>query len=215
MKIQSYTYPKSSFLSIEKDTQFIIDKMLSNERLKRLLYYTTPDALSRPNLTEDETYNLLKEHKVRLEDNSVVTIPALIKFVPKVYVDEAQVSYIIVTFERFLPGINNPEFRDFKIRFDIICHYDLWQLNDMQLRPYKIAAEIDSMFNEARLSGIGTLQFSSAETVDVHQRAFSGISLLYTATHGNDDQQWHDHKYHRPAADADLEENYLNTLIQE
>ena len=30
-------------------------------------------------------------------------------------------------------------------------------LDDFQLRPYKIAAELDAMFNESRLTGIGTL----------------------------------------------------------
>jgi len=31
----------------------IVSKMLKDERLKRLLYYNSKDALDRPNLTED------------------------------------------------------------------------------------------------------------------------------------------------------------------
>jgi hypothetical protein len=38
---------------MEKDTNLIINKMLSNERLKRLLYYTDKHALNRANLNED------------------------------------------------------------------------------------------------------------------------------------------------------------------
>ena len=45
MKIEGYQIPKSSFLSTEKDMGLIMDKMFKNERLKRLLYYTTKDAL--------------------------------------------------------------------------------------------------------------------------------------------------------------------------
>jgi hypothetical protein len=35
-------------------------------------------------------------------------------------------------------------------------------LEDFALRPYKIAAEIDSMFNNTHLTGIGELQFIGA-----------------------------------------------------
>jgi len=53
MRIDSAKLPKSSFLSMEKDTNLIINKMFKNERLKRLLYYTDRNALNRPNITED------------------------------------------------------------------------------------------------------------------------------------------------------------------
>jgi hypothetical protein len=53
MKIDGLNIPKSSFLSMEKDTGIIIDKMFKNERLKRLLYYNSRDALRKPNITED------------------------------------------------------------------------------------------------------------------------------------------------------------------
>jgi hypothetical protein len=53
MKIDGVKIPKSSFLSMEKDTNLIINKMLNNERLKRLLYYTDRHALNRANLNED------------------------------------------------------------------------------------------------------------------------------------------------------------------
>jgi hypothetical protein len=53
MKIETYQFPKSSFLSIEKDLSIITNMMLKNERLKRLLYYTTPDALDKNNITSE------------------------------------------------------------------------------------------------------------------------------------------------------------------
>jgi len=45
MKIENYHPPKSSFLSINKDMQLLIDKILSNDRLCKLLHYTSRDAL--------------------------------------------------------------------------------------------------------------------------------------------------------------------------
>jgi hypothetical protein len=58
MRIESYTYPKSSFLSAEKDMSIIVNMIMKNDRLKKMLYYTTRDCMSRPNLTADETLNL-------------------------------------------------------------------------------------------------------------------------------------------------------------
>ena len=45
MRIDGYHIPKSSFLSVEKDTGIIVNEILKNNRLKKLLYYTTSDAM--------------------------------------------------------------------------------------------------------------------------------------------------------------------------
>jgi hypothetical protein len=58
MRIENYEFPKSSFLSVEKDLNIIIDKIMKNDRLKKLLYYPTKDCLSRPNLTQEETLEM-------------------------------------------------------------------------------------------------------------------------------------------------------------
>ena len=173
MKIDGLKLPNSSFLSMEKDMNLIVNKMFKNERLKRLLYYTDKNALNRPNLTEDQALELINNN---------------IKIVPKMYVDGSVLNYIIINFKNFTPS-ENPEFRDNIIEFDIICHFDQWQLQDFALRPYKIAAEIDSMFNNTHLTGIGTLQFVGA-TQTVLTDEFAGVCLLYEATHGGEDKKF-------------------------
>ena len=173
MRIDNAKMPKSSFLSMEKDTSLIINKMLDNPRLKRLLYYTSKDALNRPNLNEDQSLDLINKN---------------IKIVPKLYVDGSVLNYIVINFKNFTPS-ENPEFRDNIIEFDIVCHFDQWQLQDFALRPYKIAAEIDSMFNNTHLTGIGLLQFVGA-TQTVLTDEFAGVCLLYEATHGGEDKKF-------------------------
>ena len=173
MKIDGLKIPKSSFLSMEKDTNLIINKMFKNERLKRLLYYTDKNALNRPNLSEDQSLELINNN---------------IKIVPKLYVDSSVLNYIIISFDKFAPS-KNPEFRDNVIEFDIVCHFDQWQLQDFALRPYKIAAEIDSMFNNTHLTGIGTLQFIGATQI-VLTDEFAGVCLMYEATHGGEDKKF-------------------------
>ena len=165
--------PKSSFLSTEKDMNLIVSAMIKNERLKRLLHYTSADALNRKNLTEDETLELFGKN---------------IKIVPKLIVDKSVLNYVIISFDNFAPS-GNPEFRDNIIEFDIICHFDQWNLKDFALRPYKIAAEIDSMFNGKHLTGIGELNFLGANQIILTDE-FAGLCLMYEAVHGEEDKKF-------------------------
>ena len=173
MKIENYQFPKSSFLSVDKDMSIITDYLMKNDRLKKLLHYTTKDCLDRPRLTDDETLGLFGKN---------------IKIVPKLYVDNSVLNYIIVSFDNFTTNRTNPEFRDNIIEFDIICHFDQWQLKDFQLRPYKIAAEIDSMLDGQRLTGIGKLEFLGANQMILTDE-YAGLCLMYSAIHGEEDKK--------------------------
>lgn len=172
MRIDGFKQPKSSFLSVEKDTSIIINSMLKNERLKRLLHYTTQDALDKPNITQKETLGLIGKN---------------IKMIPKLILDKTVLNYVIVSFKNF--GLSsNPQFRTNVVEFDIICHFDQWQLNDFALRPYKIAAEIDTMFCNQKLTGIGTLQFLGSKIIGINNE-YCGLCIFYEAVHGEEDKK--------------------------
>lgn len=174
MKIETYKYPHSSFLSSEKDMGIITDMIMKNNNLKKLLYYTSKDCLKRSNLTEDQTLELFGKN---------------IKIVPKLYVDTSVLNYITISFDNFVLNLQNPEFRNSMVEFDIICHDDQWQLEDFKLRPYRIAAELDIMFNDKHLSGIGTLQFLGASQIILSDE-YSGLCLSYAAIHGEEDKKF-------------------------
>jgi hypothetical protein len=53
MIINKDPMPKSAFLSVEKDMHLISNMLLRNPRLKKMLYYTTPDCLNKPAVSED------------------------------------------------------------------------------------------------------------------------------------------------------------------
>ena len=173
MRREVYTYPKSAFLSTEKDMNIIVNMIMKNDRLKKMLYYTTRDCINKPSLTEDETLELFGKN---------------IKIVPKLYVDGSVLNYIIISFDNFTMNATNPEFRDNVVEFDIICHFDQWQMKDFELRPYKIAAEIDSMFNDKHLTGIGKLEFLGANQIILTDE-YAGVCLLYRAVHGEEDKK--------------------------
>ena len=172
MKINKNPQPKSSFLSMEKDLHLISNMMLRNPRLRKMLYYNSPDCLDRLAVSEEEALEMFGKN---------------IKIVPKLYVDNSVLNYIIISFDNFTPNATNPEFRDNIIEFDIICHFDQWTMKDFQLRPYKIAAEIDSMFNDKHLTGIGKLQFLGANQMILTDE-YAGLCLMYSAIHGEEDK---------------------------
>ena len=173
MKVENYKVPHSSFLSMEKDLNQITGSMLRNKNLKKLLYYTTENALSMPDLTDDQSVSLFGRN---------------IRIAPKLFIDQEIVNYIIISFDDFSPNAKNPEFRDCTICFDIVCHFDQWKLTDFKLRPYRIAAELDSMFNKERFSGIGRLEFIGGLQMLLDDE-YGGLTLRYRAINGEDDKK--------------------------
>lgn len=165
-------YRNSSFLSLEKDTALIIQRLLDDTELKKLLYYNTKDCLSKPALSQEETYSLIGKQ---------------IKIVPKAEINSEGYPYIIVGFDGFVPNSNNPQFRDNYITFDIFCPFDKWDLGDFQLRPYKIAGRLDARLNNQKLTGIGVLNFVGGNNIPVNDE-LAGFSLTYAAIHGKDDE---------------------------
>lgn len=163
---------KSSFLSLDKDLALITNKITENQDLLKLLYYTQPDCLQAEDLSPREIISML--HKQ-------------IKIIPKIDIITECPNYIIITFDNFTPNATNPEFRDCTINFDIFCHPDHWNLGNFALRPYKIAGEIDRMFNNKKLTGIGETKLLTGNNLVLNDQLM-GLSLIYQAIHGIEDE---------------------------
>ncbi len=174
MKHNSYEYPKSSLLGMPKDAAIIIDRILSNPNLLRLLVYETRDWQSQPLPNGDQIKELFTSHQI--------------SSVPKIKIDSKEKTYIRLTYGTVIRNSSNPEYRDNTFGIDIICHYDNWDLGDFELRPYRVAGEIDAMLDKTHLTGIGELEFVSA-TPYVYNEEFAGVSLTYLAVRGHEDQK--------------------------
>lgn len=188
MRVTNYRPAKSSFLSMEKDLSTITNLILENKRIQKLLYYTTPDAMYKKDVPEDKVYELIGKN---------------IKIIPKLYIDEDVLNYLFISFDNYTPNDTNPEFRDSLIFFDIICHYDQWQLKDFQLRPYRIAAELDATIDKKHLSGIGEIEFMGASQILMSDE-FAGLTLMYRTVHGGEDRK----NMLNPLDQAQLEEEF-------
>jgi hypothetical protein len=155
-----------------KDAAIIIDRILSNPNLLRLLVYETRDWQSQPLPNGEQIKELFTSHQI--------------SSVPKIKIDSKEKTYIRLTYGTVIRNASNPEYRDNTFGIDIICHYDNWDLGDFELRPYRIAGEIDAMLDKTHLTGIGELEFVSA-TPYVYNEEFAGVSLTYLAIRGHED----------------------------
>ena len=191
MKIENYHPPKSSFLSINKDLRLLVDKILSNDRLCKMLYYTDRNPLSQPKLTDDQKLEMFGKQ---------------IRIVPKLYVDNPVLNYVIISFDNFVES-GNPEFRDNIIEIDIVCHFDQWQMKDFDLRPYRIAAEFDTMLDKQKLTGIGKIEFYGAKELLLTDE-FGGLCLMYQTYHGEEDKK----KVANPAEQEQFEQEFKEMI---
>lgn len=178
---------KSSFLSCEKDTESIIRKLFVDSKphsdmLKRLLLINTPDCLN--DMTNQVYINKIKNTSIKdLREQGYIRLE------PKIKLNENEEvkSYIVISFDNFVPNATNPEFRDCIVMIDVICHTDYWDVGNFRLRPLKIAGYIDGILNGCKLSGIGKFQFAGCNELILDDN-LSGYCLMYSAIHGSDDE---------------------------
>ena len=142
----------------------IANKIMQNQNICRLLKYQVRDPFDKEKYADVDGADLINKQ---------------ILIVPKIYDDSIEkMSYITAIFDDFVVNQINPEFKITTIRFDIACPYDEWLLNDKSLRPYLIMQEIDGIFNESKLAGIGTLQFYRADNLTLSPW-IGGYSMKY------------------------------------
>ena len=147
----------------------IINKLVSNQRLCRLLKYQNSTPFS------DELSDI---DGIELVNKQIVIVPKIPENL------DIECSYITVIFDKYIVNPNNDDFKICTIRFDIACPYEEWMLDESNLRPYLIMQEVDEMFNQQRVSGIGKLQFSHSEPLTLSPQ-FGGYSMFYTVNEFN------------------------------
>ena len=175
---------KSSFFSYEKNLELIVKKLFVDnpayaENLKRLLVINKPDCIA----TGNEAYNeLIKDYSVgRLKKEGYI------RTVPRLNLKEHEdiKSYIIIMMDDFTPT-SNDKYRDCTITFFIFSEYDYAEMDNYEYRPIKIAGYVDGIMRDAKLAGIGKLQFLGAQQVPLNEY-WGGVALMYVTTHGEEE----------------------------
>jgi hypothetical protein len=121
----------------------IITRLLANDDLVKLLYYTDKDPLNQKTLSADEKKKEIFEK--------------LIKIVPRIGPKETAHSLVAVRVARGSKNKDNNEFRNISIVVDVFVPLTQWFLKDENLRPFKILGEIEKSLNGKTINGLGKM----------------------------------------------------------
>jgi hypothetical protein len=176
---------QSSFLSCEKDTELILNRLFVDGKqysrwLKRLLIINNKDCLDK-NITKYD--DIVDKFSVADLFNK-----QYIRTTPRLELNEHEdvQSYILLNFDNFTTNSKNNQYKDCIINFDIICHTKQWDLNDLRVRPLMIAGYIDGILNLGKLSGVGETVFLGCNELILDQN-LAGYTLSYQVVHFSED----------------------------
>ena len=152
------------FAVMGMNTFKIADQLMQDQTICRLLKYQVRDPLNKEKYPDVNGIDLINKH---------------ILIIPKIFDDSVEkMSYITAIFDDFVVNQMNPEFKISTVRFDVVCPYDEWLLDERSLRPYLLMSCIDTIFNGAKMAGIGTLQFHRADNLALSPW-IGGYSMRY------------------------------------
>ena len=125
------------------NAQYIMKRLLANQNLLKLLYYTDKDPLSHADLTEEQIQGEIFEK--------------LIKIVPRVGPKETAHSIIAIRIARGRGLATNKEFKNVSISLEVFVPMTQWIIKDTNLRPFAIMGEIQKSLNNKKIEGLGKL----------------------------------------------------------
>ena len=123
--------------------QRIMKRLMQNDNLVKLLYYTDKDPLSNENLTEEQ-----KESEI---------FEKLIKIVPRIGPKETASSIIALRVVTGKKNQDNSEFKDVLISVEIFVPLTQWIIKGTNLRPFAILGEIEESLDGKMIEGLGKM----------------------------------------------------------
>lgn len=123
--------------------QRIMKRLMQNDNLVKLLYYTDKDPLSNENLTEEQ-----KESEI---------FEKLIKIVPRIGPKETANSIIALRVVTGKKNQDNSEFKDVLISVEAFVPLTQWIIKGTNLRPFAILGEIEESLDGKMIEGLGKM----------------------------------------------------------
>ena len=126
-----------------RNLQKIITRLIANDDLVKLLYYT------------DE--NPIEHQPLSLEDKNKLVFEKLIKTVPRVGTKDTANSVVVVYVQKANRIAGNKEFKNVRILVDVIVPLTQWYIMSDNLRPFAILGQIQNSLNEKTVNGLGKI----------------------------------------------------------
>ena len=127
-----------------ENLQLITKRLLSNQRLLKLLYYTDKDPFNQPDISED----IIKEE----------IFDRLVKIVPRLEPRETARSIVAFRVTKGRKTSTNDEFQNIEIAFEIFVPLTQWIIKDISLRPFLIMSEIEKSLDGKTINGLGKIR---------------------------------------------------------
>ena len=124
--------------------QKIVTRLMANDDLVNLLYYTDKDPLNQPHLTSDQKKKEVYEK--------------LIKIIPRIGPKETSHSIVSI---RVISGKklnSNTEFKNVKIGIEVFVPLTQWIIKDTNLRPFAILGQIQKSLDGKTVNGLGKME---------------------------------------------------------
>ena len=132
-----------------KNLKNIMTRLISNQNLMKLLYYTDPNPLNGKDLSKDEIDKLI--------------FNKLIKIVPRVGPLDNETNIVTIRVMGGDRNIDNTDFRTINIAIDIFVPLTQWIIVGEDLRIFAIIGEIEKSLNGKNVTGIGRLEETGFE----------------------------------------------------
>jgi len=130
---------------IGENLQKIVTRLMANDKLVNLLYFTDKDPLSHNPLQEGEKRDLIFDK--------------LIKIVPRLGAEEKELATSIISIRvvRGRQNSENSEFKDMIIEVETFVPLTQWMIKDSNLRPFAIMGEVQESLNGKTINGLGKM----------------------------------------------------------
>lgn len=129
---------------IGENLQKIVTRLMANDDLVNLLYYTDKDPLSQPHLSEEEK-------KIKIFEQ-------LIKIVPNVPERQDARSVVAVRVVNGAKLKSNTDFQRVKISIEVFVPLSSWIIKNTNLRPFAILGEIEKSLEGKKINGLGKVE---------------------------------------------------------
>ena len=124
--------------------QRIVTRLMNNQNLLKLLYYTDKDPAAGADLTEEQIKSEVYEK--------------LIKIVPRIVYKETAQSIISLRVVRGETNPTNSEVQDLLLAIEVFVPLTQWFIKDSNLRPFAIMGEIEKSLRGKTINGLGKIE---------------------------------------------------------
>lgn len=165
----------AAITKISEWKQKMMEGIVSDPEISKLLYYNSQDALSRPNLTEDQQYSL-----VDTESDKRSVYPT--RYTPKVMMD--QQSFVGLSVSGFVPQEAFAPYRTIANNY-VMGYLYFWILVDNRImdcdegqRQDLLLEKIYNKFQDSEGYGMGRITVNDLQEVWEQNNKFGGYVLM-------------------------------------